>query len=39
MRYGDGLKVASVWEGDYDIPIALKSEKADCAGFSDLEMN
>ena len=37
MRYGDGIKVASVWEGDYDIPVTLKSERADCAGFSDLE--
>lgn len=36
MRYGDGIKVASVWEGDYDIPVTLKSERADCAGFSDL---
>ena len=27
----------SVWEGDYDIPVTLKSERADCAGFSDLE--
>lgn len=24
MRYGDGIKVASVWEGDYDIPVTLK---------------
>lgn len=39
MRYGDGIKVASVWEGDYDIPVTLKSERADCAGFSDLETN
>ena len=37
MRYGDGIKVASVWEGDYDIPVTLKSERADCAGFSDQE--
>lgn len=37
MRYGDGIKVASVWEGDYGIPVTLKSERADCAGFSDQE--
>ena len=37
MRYGNGINVANVWEGDYDIPVTLKSEKADCAGFSDLE--
>ena len=28
MRYGDGLAIANVWEGDYDIPVKLKSEKA-----------
>jgi multidrug efflux pump len=37
MRYGNGINVANVWEGDYDIPVTLKSEQADCAGFSDLE--
>ena len=31
MRYGDGLVIANVWEGDYDIPVKLKSEKADRA--------
>ena len=31
MRYGDGLAIANVWEGDYDIPVKLKSEKADRA--------
>lgn len=36
MRYGDGVPVASVWEGDYCIPVAIKSEKADCADFTDL---
>ena len=29
MRYGDGLAIANVWEGDYGIPVKLKSEKAD----------
>lgn len=36
MRYGDGLPVASVWEGDYRIPVTIKSENADFADFSDL---
>ena len=31
MRYGDGLEIANVWEGDYGIPVKLKSEKADRA--------
>ena len=31
MRYGDGLAIANVWEGDYGIPVKLKSEKADRA--------
>ena len=29
MRYGDGLAIANVWEGDYGIPVKLKSTKAD----------
>lgn len=36
MRYDDGVPAASVWEGDYCIPVAIKSEKADCADFTDL---
>lgn len=36
MRYGDGVPAASVWEGDYCIPVAIKSKKADCADFTDL---
>ena len=31
MRYSDGLAIANVWEGDYGIPVKLKSEKADRA--------
>ena len=31
MRYGDGLAIANVWEGDYGIPVKLKNEKADRA--------
>lgn len=37
MRYGNGLPVANVWEGNYSFPVILKSEKADCSDFSDLE--
>lgn len=36
MRYGNGLPMANLWEGDYAIPVTLKSEKADSASFSDL---
>ena len=31
MRYGDGLAIANVWEGDYGLPVKLKSTKADHA--------
>ena len=31
MRYGKGLTVANVWEGDYGIPVTLKSKQADHA--------
>ena len=27
MRYGTGIPVANVWEGDYNIPIVLKATK------------
>lgn len=37
IRYGDGLPVASVWEGDYDIPVKLKSANADKATPESLE--
>ncbi|OUO54119.1 acriflavine resistance protein B [Parabacteroides sp. An277] len=37
MRYGDGLPIAKVWEGDEDVPIVLKSTKADRALTTDLE--
>lgn len=36
MRYGNGVPLSNVWEGDYNIPIMLKSEKADKADYSDL---
>ena len=37
MRYGNGVSIASKWEGDYDIPVMLKAEKADSAGYDDLD--
>lgn len=37
MRYGDGVSMANVWEGDYAIPVKLKSENADSAGFDNLK--
>ena len=37
VRYGDGVPVAGLWEGDYNIPVVLKSRKADNAKLPDLE--
>lgn len=37
LRYGNGLPMARVWEGNYDIPVTLKSEQADSASFFDLK--
>ena len=37
MRYGNGLPIANVWEGDYGIPVKLKSEKADHALPADVK--
>lgn len=37
MRYGSGLPVANVWEGDYNISVTIKSKNADCSDFSDLK--
>ncbi len=31
MRYGSGLPVASVWEGDDEVPVVIKSNRADSA--------
>lgn len=36
MRYGDGFPVTSLWEGDYDIPVKIKSENSDFADFTEL---
>ena len=37
MRYGAGLPISSVWDGDYKQNIVLKGEHADYALPSDLE--
>lgn len=37
MRYGSGIPVANLWDGDYNIPVTVKSEKADRADYSDLK--
>ena len=36
MRYGKGMSVGSVWEGDYQIPVVLKSTKADHSNAEDI---
>lgn len=36
MRYGSGLPIATVWEGDKAIPVMLKSTTAECAGNTDV---
>lgn len=36
MRYGKGMSVGSVWEGDYQIPVILKSTKADHSNAEDI---
>lgn len=37
IRYGNGIPVANVWEGDYNIPVTVKSDQADCSAYSDLK--
>lgn len=37
MRYGSGTSLTDVWEGNYNIPIVLKSEKADQANLDDVK--
>ncbi|MGI6218461.1 MAG: efflux RND transporter permease subunit [Bacteroidaceae bacterium] len=36
MRYGGGLPIAHVWEGDYSLPVTLKSTHADQATPDDV---
>lgn len=37
MRYGSGLSVGTVWEGDYDIPVMLKSTRSDNANVTNVK--
>lgn len=37
MRYGSGIPLTDMWEGDYAIPVVLKSEKSDSASLTDLQ--
>ncbi|MEG1729227.1 MAG: efflux RND transporter permease subunit [Bacteroidaceae bacterium] len=37
MHYSGGIPIATVWEGDYDIPIVLKSTQSDTASFESLK--
>lgn len=36
MRYGKGLPLANVWEGDYNLPVVVKSTKSDESNNADL---
>lgn len=36
MRYSSGVPVATMWEGDYGIPVVLKTDKADRSTPEDL---
>ena len=36
MRYSDGIPVASVWEGDYEIPVVAKTKNATRGDISEL---
>lgn len=36
MRYGSGIPLATIWDGDYDTPVVLKSSGADTATVENL---
>ncbi len=36
LRYSSGMPVATVWEGDYGIPVVLKTPTSDRSNVSDL---
>lgn len=37
LRYGSGVPVGTVWEGDYDISVVLKSNRSDRADVADVK--
>ena len=37
MRYSNGLKVATVWEGDYGTDVVMKSQRSDSATVNDVK--
>lgn len=37
MRYGNGIPVGTVWEGDYDINVVMKSIRSDSADILNLK--
>ncbi|MDE6268089.1 MAG: efflux RND transporter permease subunit [Muribaculaceae bacterium] len=37
MRYSSGVPVATVWEGDYGIPVTLKTSTSNRSNVTDLE--
>ena len=37
MRYGSGMGIANVWEGEKQVPVVLKSTHADIANTHDLK--
>lgn len=36
MRYGSGMSLANVWEGDHQVPVMLKSNRSDNSSVDDL---
>ena len=36
LCYGDGVSVGTMWEGDYDIPVVIKSTRADSASITNV---
>lgn len=37
MRYGKGINVADVWEGDKEVPVTIKSQRSDEASTDHLQ--
>lgn len=36
IRYGDGIPVGTMWEGDYNIGVVLKSDRSDSACYGNV---